>query len=75
MKHKDPLRPLFDALREESEPISSDRRARALARFRLARLSQRVEGQQKSPYLPESQPDEAANKAPLKHGVDKPKNT
>jgi|HubBroStandDraft_1064217.scaffolds.fasta_scaffold1615348_1 hypothetical protein len=45
MKHeKAPLKTLFDALREEVEPIDLERQARTLNRFRSERIFQSIEG-------------------------------
>lgn len=76
MKRKDALQSVFDALRDETEPISPDRQARTLTRFLQARHYSFVEGKRPSDdrLAQVSQPQKPPKPRP-KGGVHKHKDT
>jgi hypothetical protein len=74
MKHKNALQPLFDALRDEAEPISPDRQARTLTRFLKARHYSLVQGKRASDHrlVADFQPEKPPKPRPNRR-ADKPK--
>jgi hypothetical protein len=47
---KDAIRPLFDALQQDAEPVDPERQARTLNRFLRARLFTHVEGEKRAVF-------------------------
>lgn len=65
MKSKeDSLQPLFDALRQDAEPVDPERQARAVERFHRSRLGQKVEGLKKPGFFGFVSKDDDARSEP-----------